>query len=185
MKNILPQLLSMPKTAVFAFVNDRTRRVYVTYSTTYKVRLMQIVHQIATKRWKYRGMLNEMKHMKLLVLDANVPEHELKVFTKYHRDSYRNRGYRFYDKEKTPIQYSFSLRFSVKTNAIVVVASTLRKKETILGYFPTIEEAQEFLALVNDRNINPSRNLVYARNMVTRRTIITQQRLAVNRKYVR
>lgn len=185
MKNILHQLLTIPKTAVFAFINVRTRRVYVSYSSTFKVRLMQIVHQLDTKRWKYRGMLNELKDIKLVILDANLPEHDLKVFTKYHRDSYRNKGYRLYDKEKTPIQYTFSIRFTDRRNSIVVVATTSRRQSTILGYFSTIDEAKDFLNLISDRSINPSRNLVYARNNATRSTIIREQNLSVKRRYIR
>lgn len=173
---LIHQLLTLPKTAVFALINDFDKRVYVSYSTTFKTRLMGIIEQISTKRWKYRGMLNELKHIRLVILDKNLPEHELKIFTKYHRDMYRNNGYRFYNKEKVPLQYSFSIRFTDRKNAICVVAFNSRKEPTILGYFETIELAQEFLVMVKDRNLNPSQNLVYARNGMTKRMLKSQSK---------
>lgn len=182
--NLIYNLFTLPKTAVFAFINDLDRRVYVSYSSTFKTRLMTIIDQMATKRWKYRGMINELKKLRLVILDKNIPEHDLKVFTKYHRDYYRNLEYRFYNKEKLPLQYTFTIRFTNKRNSICVVALTTRRDPTILGWFETIEEANSFLALIKDRNLNPSQNLVYARNTVTKRMIVKQINLGII-KYIR
>lgn len=183
--NLILNLFTLPKTAVFAFINDSDKRVYVSYSSTFKMRLMTIIDQIATRRWKYKGMINELSKLRLVVLDRNQPEHELKLFTKYHRDYYRNQGYRFYNsKERVPLQYSFTIRFSDRRNAICVVALTTRREPTIIGWFETLEEAKEFLELVNDRTINPTRNIVYARNRVTRTSIVKENNLAV-KKYIR
>jgi hypothetical protein len=182
--NLIYDLLTLPKTAVFAFINDFDKRVYVGYSSTFKTRLMAIIDQIATKRWKYRGMTNELKKLRLVILDKNIPEHDLKIFTKYHRDSYRNNDYRFYNKERLPLQYSFTIRFTDKRNAICVVALTTRRDPTILGWFETIEEANDFLVMVKDRNLNPSQNVVYARNQTTRKMIVKTNNLAV-KKYIR
>lgn len=184
---ILPllSLLSLPKTAVFGFINDKTNRYYITYSSKFKTRLMTIIEQISLKRWKSRGMINELSNIKLVIFEKNIPEHELKVFTKYYRDQYRNQGYSEYIKEKIPLMYSFSIRFTSKRNAITVIASNSRKESIVLGYFDNLEDAQYFLSLINDRNINPTRNLIYARNRTTRREIIKKYNLAVNRKYIR
>jgi hypothetical protein len=182
--NLIYTLMTLPKTAVFAFINDFDKRVYVSYSSTFKTRLMTILDQMATKRWKYRGMINELKKLRLVILEKNLPEHDLKVFTKYHRDNYRNSQYRFYNKEKLPLQYSFTIRFTDKRNSICVVALTTRRDPTVLGWFETIDEANTFLALVQDRNLNPSQNLVYARNTVTRRMIVKQINLGMIR-YIR
>lgn len=183
--NLILNLFTLPKTAVFAFINDFDKRVYVSYSSTFKMRLMTIIDQIATRRWKYKGMINELSKLRLVILDRNQPEHELKLFTKYHRDYYRNQGYRFYNsKEKVPLQYSFTIRFSDRRNAICVVALTTRREPTIIGWFETLEEAKLFLELVNDRTLNPTRNIVYARNRVTRTSIVKENNLAVKR-YIR
>jgi hypothetical protein len=182
---LILNLFTLPKTAVFAFINDFDKRVYVSYSSTFKTRLMTIIDQISTKRWKYKGMTNELSKLKVVILDRNLPEHDLKLFTKYHRDYYRNLGYRFYNpRERTPLQYSYTIRFSDRRNAICVVALTTRREPTIVGWFETIEEAKAFLALVTDKSINPTRNIVYARNMVTRINIIKIHNLAV-KKYIR
>lgn len=146
---------------------------------------MAIIEQLATKRFKSRGMVNELNDLQLVIFERNIPDHELKVFTKYYRDQYRNQGYRFYLNEKIPLAYSFSIRFTEQRHAITVVASNARKELTVLGYFQSLEEAQSFLALVNDPYINPTRNLIYARNTVTRREIIKQHNLSVNIKRVR
>jgi hypothetical protein len=182
---LILNLFTLPKTAVFAFINDFDKRVYVSYSTTFKTRLMGIIEQISTRRWKYKGMINELSKLKVVILDKNLPEHELKLFTKYHRDYYRNLGYRFYNsKEKVPLQYSFTIRFTDKRNSICVVALTTRREPTIIGWFETLEEAQSFLALVTDKSLNPTRNLVYARNRSTRTNIVKIFNLAVKR-YIR
>jgi hypothetical protein len=164
---LIHQLLTLPKTAVFALINDFNKRVYVAYSTKFKTRLMTIIELIATKRWKHRGMINELKHIRLVILEKNIPEHELKLFTKYHRDNYRNQGYRFYNKEKIPLQYSFAIRLTTG-GRIAVVAFNSRKEPTILGLFYLLEEANKFLVDLKDRNLNPSQNLVYARNILTK-----------------
>lgn len=167
---LVHQLLTLPKTAVFALVNDFHKRVYVSYSTKFKTRLMTIIEQIGNKRWKHRGMINELKHIRLVILEKNLPDHELKIFTKYHRDNYRNQEYRFYNKEKIPLQYSFAIRLTPE-GRITVVAFNSRKEPTILGLFDSVEESQEFLLTIKDRNLNPSQNLVYARNSLTKKYI--------------
>lgn len=183
--SLVLNLFTLPKTAVFGFINDFDKRVYVSYSSTFKIRLMTIIDQITTRRWKYKGMINELSKLRLVIFDSNLPDHELKLFTKYHRDYYRNLGYRFYNsKEKVPLQYSFTIRFTDKRNAICVVALTTRREPTILGWFETLEDAKEFLDMINDKSINPTRNLVYARNKVTRTSIVKQNNIAVKR-YIR
>jgi hypothetical protein len=94
--NLILNLFTLPKSAVFAFINDFDKRVYVSYSSTFKTRLMAIIDQISTRRWKYKGMINELSKLRVVILDRNLPEHELKLFTKYHRDYYRNLGFHSY-----------------------------------------------------------------------------------------
>jgi hypothetical protein len=148
-------LLNLPKQAIFVLINEKDKRVYVSFSSTFHIRLGSILSQFRDGTWRWKDMLKDKKKLSLVILETTVQ----KNFVKYYKELYQKNGYTVYnEKEKLPLVYQFKINYSQRK--VLVVAVNARNDKTLLGRFDTYEEARGFLLYI--RHNNPSYSLCYS-----------------------
>lgn len=151
--------LNQPKECLFVLVNEKDKRVYVSFSTRFHARLGTIMEQLRDGTWRWKDMIRDRKKLSLAILETTVQ----KNFVKYYKEQFQKNGYTVYnDKEKLPLVYKFRIDYSQRK--VLVVAVNARNDKTVLGRFDTYEAARGFLLYV--RHNNPSNSLVFSINGV-------------------
>jgi len=152
-------LLNLPKQAIFILINEKDKKVYISYSSKFHNKLGSIAEQIRDNTWRWKEMIKDKKKLELKILETNIERH----FVNYYRNEYRNNGYTLYNEtERIPLQYQFKIQYS--SRRVLVVAVDKRWTRTILGRFETYEEARGFLFYIGHNN--PAGSLVYSINGV-------------------
>ncbi len=151
--------LNLPKQALFILINEKDKKVYISYSSKLHSRLGVIAVEITDRIWRYKDMVKDKKKLELRILETTPQKH----FVNYYRNEYRNNGYELYNEtERIPLQYQFKLCYTVRK--VLVVAVDKRWNKTVLGRFETYEEARGFLLYI--KHNNPACSLCYSLNGV-------------------
>lgn len=151
--------LNLPKQAMFVLINEKDKKVYISFSTRFHTKLGSIVTQMRDGTWRWKDMIKDKKKLEVKILETRVEKH----FVNYYRTEYRNKGYTLYNEtERIPLQYEFKINYT--SRRVLVVAVDRNYKKTILGRFETYEEARGFLFYVGHNN--PSNSLVFSINGV-------------------
>jgi hypothetical protein len=152
---VFQSILALPKQAIFVLLNEKDKKVYISYSTKFHSKLGSIAEQIHDHTWRWKDMIKDKKKLQLQILETSVQ----KNFVKYYRDYYRNKGYELYnEKERIPLWYEFKLGYTQRK--VVVFAVDGHWNKTVLGRFDTYEEARGFLFYI--RHNNPAHSLCYS-----------------------
>jgi hypothetical protein len=153
--DMFQEFLNLPKQAIFALVNERDKKVYVSFSMTFHVRLGSILGQFRDGSWRWKDMIRDRKKLSLVILETSIQ----KNFVKYYKEQFQKNGYTVYnEKEKLPLWYEFKINYSLRK--VLVVAVNARNDKTVLGRFNTYEEARGFLLYI--KHNNPANGLCYS-----------------------
>ena len=153
------ELLNLPKQAIFTLINEKDKKVYISYSTRLHSKLGSIAASLRDNTWRWKVMVKDKKKLQLVVLETTVERN----FVKYYKEHYKALGYEIYNEtEKPSLWYEFKITYSQRK--VLVVAVTTRNDKTTLGRFNTYEEARGFLLYI--RHSNPANSLCYAINGV-------------------
>lgn len=137
----LIQILSViPKSGVFALVNNQSNNVYLAYSNnilTYIVRLLFDVTNI-----KYRKVRDDIEKLEFVMLFESNDKDEMIQQYSYYVDHYKDINYTFY-REYTPVKYKLIKEVIEKNIVISLIAKNGKKK--VMGVFCSKKEADLFV----------------------------------------
>lgn len=154
---MIQNLFNLPKQAIFVLLNERDKKVYLSYSSRLPQKLGSIVSEMSGGTWRYKEMIKHKKRLRLVIIETNIQ----KNFIQYYKNEYLKKGYELYNaKEKAPLLYEFKIIYTQRK--VLVVAVNTRNDKTILGRFNTYEEARGFLLYIQHNN--PTNSLCYATN---------------------
>jgi hypothetical protein len=144
---------------MFVLINEKDKKVYISYSSKFHSKLGSIVSYIRDNTWRWKDMVKDKKKLELKILETRVERH----FVNYFRNEYRNNGYTLYNEtERIPLQYQFKIQYT--SRKVLVVAVNKMWKPIVLGRFETYEEARGFLLYIGHNN--PAGSLCYSNNGV-------------------
>lgn len=155
-------LAELPQSAVFAIVNHRSKRVFVSYSMNLTVRIGQIYSDLM----EYINNKNE--RLKLEILDANPDIEHSPLFVQYWVDYYTSQGYTFYRTLRVFKKLKPSLRVSKDLRNVQVVLYDKGYRATTVGVFDTVPEAKAFIQQYYATSINPYCYPIYSTNNLTK-----------------
>lgn len=130
-------LFNAPANAVYAFVNEEDKRIYITYCTKL---LASIDRNIANNRFLY----DDRNKLQLIILSTDlVDKKDMMLMTSYWCSYYRNNGYSLY-KEYKHIEYKARAIINKNIKAEVQLVSR-NNSITVVGVFDTMAEADSFI----------------------------------------
>lgn len=145
---LLKALMRLPRSAIFAIINDFDKTVSISYTTNLQQRLGLI-----SSDYLQRNISMENLEEKILETHAD------SVLVKYYMDDYRNKGYTVIG-TKIPLEYRFKVELSIVDGNVKVIAANKRNDKITLGTFESVGMAEDFLSYITRNNL--SKNLIYS-----------------------
>lgn len=149
---MINDLLKLPRSVIFAIINDSSKKAYISYTSNLQRRLGVISSEILDGISSI-GNVTEKIEAKILETTND------KVLVKYFIADYRNKGYTILT-EKIPLEYKFKTFLSIDEGNVKVVAVNKRNDKIILGTFKNIETANNFVKFIETNNL--TKNLIYS-----------------------
>lgn len=146
-------LLKLPRSAVYAVIDEKQRRVLVSYSTSLMASLGRLIERINTGEMPYRK-LNPYNRLKFVVLEKDECRNRLMVRTGFHMQEFKKQGYSLVV-DVPPATYVLKSvllytglnaghRSEAKIQAVLV---SKRNSKIIVGEFKTQAEYDAFARL--------------------------------------
>jgi hypothetical protein len=171
-KSFTDLLFKAPANAVYAFVNEKDKRIYITYCTSFLSSVDRTIQLIERSKNSNRLLYDDRNKLDLIVLATDlVDKNSMRLMTSYWSNHYRNIGYSLYRKYN---HIEYKIRTVINKSYQIEVQLVTRNNATlVVGVFSKAEEANEFTneCLVKQGScILP----VYALNQLTKEYFIKQ-----------
>lgn len=132
----LVQLQSLPQNAVFGLISDSSRECLISYSSSLKSRIGQILDD-------NQDIIKE--DTRLVIFDT-VQDMEYKlIYAQYYRQRYLDMGYKNVGSAVQYINYRVKVQFSTLLNEVLVMLVNKRKDKTVVGVFKSVDDANSFV----------------------------------------
>lgn len=125
---------------ILALENSRNKRVLLVRSSDVLTTLSRILKECKSRNKKYRLLNKEFRQIEIKLVDTN---NDRISYAKW-LAQYQSQGYTFYSSYKA-VQYSLKTDIDYLGHVIVKLVSR-SYSEVIVGYFDSIEEADNFVS---------------------------------------
>jgi len=149
---------------ILALENSRNKRVLLVRSSDVLTTLSRILKECKSRNKKYRQLNKDYRQIEIKLVDTN---NDRLAYAK-HLAQYQSQGYTFYSSYKA-VQYSIKTDIDYLGHVIVKLVSKAYY-EVIIGYFDSIEEADNFV-LRNYPNRESITEIKYADNEKSKRML--------------
>jgi DNA-binding Lrp family transcriptional regulator len=144
---ILNDLISLPQSAVYALIDEDTRRIYVHASYDVPSSLVRLAKSISIREPWCRNLADDIQKLKFVILEADVEKDKLKLRYNYWLDAYVKLGYSAYHVMKNRVEYHVETVCQMNDNLQLLVWVYLvnkRRDKTLVGVFNNLEDADAF-----------------------------------------
>lgn len=159
----LRNLIELSGSGIWAFVNDKDKRIFITHSNNILSSVSRNISQIQDKSHSCRKLLRDLPNLELVVLEKDLNSLDRKVKVGKWMDHYKAKGWTLY-KDTHPVYYSIRTSVS-KDYKVHVLLVNKRNDKIVVGIFPTIDLANEFVS-INYPNNNIT-SVIYSQNDLT------------------
>lgn len=141
----LETLLSLPGNCVYVFENENKKHIQIYSSKNMVSHLLETCKEIQLSG-EYSQLRNEMKEVKIKILETNLEPNQLRIRQSYWIDLYRDKGYKLY-KEISPIKYTIDVEFGYQYGRIhfFVYLKNTRKDTKLIGVFPNKTSMEKWM----------------------------------------
>jgi hypothetical protein len=141
--NLYKHLKNIPPQGVWAFVNNRNKKMYISYNVDV---LGAVAHHIKMMHRKEHPISDLNKHkniLKFVMIDSNpLDDESSRLHLAYWSAKYEKMGYRMY-RERSRLKYSVG--YDIHDRKVVVFLKNARNEKTIVGVFPQLFQASQFI----------------------------------------
>lgn len=158
--NVMQTLTYLNQPGVWAFVNDRDKIVYLSYSSNILSSVSRNTRELHDKSHPCRRMIQHKPILRFELLESNCQKAKLG----YWIDFYRNKGYSFYRNRNGEVTYK--ARITITDEFLIHVQLVNRRNDKIVvGVFSDMEEAKSFTQTYYSNKIH---KIVYSDNPLTK-----------------
>lgn len=156
-------LVDIPLQAVYAFVNEIDRKVYVCASQDTIMSISQNVSALKQFVHRIGSMQDDAGKMWIRILETVEDSTELMLRENYWKDQFLSEGYTLYN-NRNRVQYRIREELDIETGRIIVKLVSRRNKQIVVGVFNTKREVDCFVSKNYSKGIY---NITYAKNLAT------------------
>ena len=158
--NLMLTLMDMNKPGVWAFVNDRDRIVYLSYTNNILTAVSRNLKELNDKTHSCRRMIRDKSKLQIQIIESGCQKAKLGYWV----DFYRNRGYSLYRNNNGEVTYK--TRVAVTSDYLIhVLLVNKRNDKIVVGVFSKMEEAKSFIQTHYPDKIH---KIVYSDNPLTK-----------------
>lgn len=158
--NLMQTLTQLNQPGVWAFVNDRDKIIYLSYSNNILSSVSRNVRELTDKTHSCRRMVRDRSNLRIQIIEPNCQKAKLGYWVDY----YRNSGYSLYRNNNGEVTYK--VRTMITDEYLIhVMLVNKRNDKTVVGVFPNMEDANHFIQTYYQNNIH---RIVYSDNPLTK-----------------
>jgi hypothetical protein len=158
--NLMQTLTQLNQSGVWAFVNERDKIVYLSYSNNFLTSVSRNVRELTDKSHSCRRMIRDKSKLQIQIIESNCHKARLG----YWIDFYRNKGYSLYRNKNGEVTYKVRISISEDYKVFVMLVNK-RNDKVVVGVFPNMEEAKVFSQTHYPDKIH---KIVYSDNPLTK-----------------
>lgn len=166
-------LLNLPKRAIWAFINDTDRKIWVSHSRNVLRAFMHNLALIKNNLHQDTGLNVDQSKIRFLILEdceESVPkEDEFLLREAYWMEDYKKQGYTLY-RDRTPLELTLRIESDrlFEEYKLVIVAKLIDRndKQRIVGVF---DKESEALVWTKKFYPGPIHEIHYCKNELTKR----------------
>lgn len=160
----LKDLTELNTPGVYALINNKDKRIFITQSNNILSSVSRNIAQIRDKSHSCRPLLRNLPNLELLVLEHESSPKNRKIRLSYWMTIYKTKGYELYN-PSTPVSYKVQARIT-SDYFVHVLLINKRNDKLVVGVFNTMSEAESFISQnYPNQSIN---NVIYSSNDLTK-----------------
>jgi hypothetical protein len=137
-------LFDLSKPGVYAFVNKRDSKVYISHSTNILNSVSRILNELNLGIHSNKDFQKDASLLELVVLHYNNIKADRLHYCKNYIDSYKKKGYKFYNKTTLLPKYKLDYFITADYECWICLTSKRYKKWPVMQV-ESVEEAKEFI----------------------------------------
>lgn len=163
----IKDLLDYSKPGIWGFINEKDKRVFISYSNNILASVSRNISQIQDKSHSCRKLIRDLPNLTFVMLVCNDSTKTRKIRAVELMDSFVSRGYVPYTNK---LIVSYKIRIVVTTDfKIHVLLVNRRNDKTVIGVFDKMDEASSFIQ--HNYPNNKIHNVIYSDNSLTKEFI--------------
>lgn len=140
----IDMLYNAPRCAVFAFVDEEGKRIYVSYSRSLYAQIVRLMSICKVGRCKWLKDSNDFNNFKIVILETIDNPLLLKLKAVQWCYKYRRKGFKLLNKVR-PVNYRVEVRIGSPGFLAQVIIITNRSNKYLVKEFNSMEEATLYI----------------------------------------